>query len=552
MLARVASVSTGYFKPFCQATDTANRPQHQGSPIPEMSRRPSIGGSHPFKPSSSSPSQVVPRSYSTPAQDFNTGRYSASPASVGPSSSLRYSVGTTSRSPSGTATSGPSVSQISYTKRSIPSPTNTQPPISALTAMHLGTSTSPPSALPSGLGTQPMAVPGTSAIPLSSSPTPSLIKRYSSSKYSRSFGQASSGSSPGDHQGFWGPESMGRRSRLSSGHSREDIQPSSLRIGSGGASQSLVPAQGGQSQDADQIKSFLGMIDSRAQLSGGSLLLGGGSPSRLLNKSTVLNKFQAEEKLRSLADSVMRDSPTRSASSASSHSTTSGQYQRQPSTGYAAHMRRRSGEFVASMPTSSRQSPSPDMYSASPIESHFARPRISQPPMSTSIPEEDSRHPHVRSQLQHAPPPQSESSSLTSSNTGSHFPFPRYVSSSMRRRGSSQSSTSRPALQSPTASASRGQSPMQASAEAAATATDQAVSQNQEQSGSELVQPSESPSIGQASMHSGQHSSQHFEGGEEQAVAQLELGIESTDDVSRHDRSRLRETPRDYRWGREV
>lgn len=93
---------------------------------------------------------------------------------------------------------------------------------------------------------------------------------------------------------------------------------------------------------------------------------------------------------------------------------------------------------------------------------------------------------------------------------------------------------------------------MQASAEAAATATDQGVSQNQEQSGSEHVQPSESPSIGQASMHSGQHSSQHFEGGEEQAVAQLELGIESTDDVSRHDRSRLRETPKDYRWGRDV
>lgn len=535
-----------------------------------MSRRPSIGGTHPFRPSSASPIQGGPRSYSTPPQDINSGRYSASPASIGPSSSLRYAVGTSARSSSGGSTTpGPSVSQLSYTKRQIPSPTNTQPPISALTAMHLGSSPSPPSVgLPSGLGTQPMPVPGTTAIPLSSSPTPSLIKRYSSSRYGRSFGQVSSGSSPGDHQGFWGPESLGRRSRLSSGHSREDIQPSSLGSRNAAAQQSsaVVPA-GGNAQDADQIKSFLGMIDSRAQLPGGSLLLGGGSPSRTMNKSTVLNRFNAEEKLRNLADSVMRDSPARSASSASSHSTTSGQYQRQPSTSYAQpHMRRRSGEFVASMPTSSRQSPSPDMYSASPIEGQYGnvRPRISQPPMSTSIPEEDSRHPHIRSQQQHSATqpqqmsvPRSESSSLTSSNPGSQFPFPRYVPSSMRRRGSSQSSASRPTMQSPSASASRGQSPMQASGEA--SNSDQgpspllSQSQREGQSGSGDVNTSQSTSTGgEASTHSEQHSSQVFEGGEEQAVAQLELGIESTDDVRRYDRSRMREPPKDYRWGREF
>lgn len=519
-----------------------------------MSRRPSIGGSHPFKPMNASPSQMVPRSYSTPPSDYPTGRYSASPASVGPSSSLRYAMGTTPRSPNATGTPGPSVSQLSYTKRSIPSPTNTQPPISGLTAMHLGNSPSPPTGLP-GSGTQPMPVPGTTAIPLSSSPTPSLIKRYSSSRYSRSFGRDSTGSSPGENLGFWGPESLGRRSRLSSTQSREEFQASSSRLPS-----NATPSE--TAQDADQIKSFLGMIDSRAQLPSGSLLLGGGSPGKTLNKSTVLNRLNAEEKLRNLADSVMRGSPTgRSISSASSQST-SGQYTRPISTANYAqtHMRRRSGEFVASMPTSSRQTPSPDMYSASPIEGHV-RPRISQPPMSTSIPEEDSstRHPPsmpIRSQQQYQPA--SQSSSLTGSNPGSQFPFPRYVSSSMRRRGSSQSSTNanRPVVPSPTASGdSRGQSPMRTSGvRDGSTPGVSAASSQSQGGGSRDLETSLSPDIsgGEASTNSAGNASQTFEAGEEQAVAQLELGIESTEDVRRYERHRIPDPPRDYRWGRQI
>lgn len=78
-------------------------------------------------------------------------------------------------------------------------------------------------------------------------------------------------------------------------------------------------------------------------------------------------------------------------------------------------------------------------------------------------------------------------------------------------------------------------------------------SQREGQSGSGDVDTSQSTSTGgEASTHSEQHSSQVFEGGEEQAVAQLELGIESTDDVRRYDRSRMREPPKDYRWGREI
>lgn len=312
--------------------------------------------------------------------------------------------------------------------------------------------------------------------------------------------------------------------------------------------------------DADQIKSFLGMIDSRAQLPSGSLLLGGTSAGRASNQSTVLNRHHAEEKLRSLADSVMRGSPTgRSTSSASSQST-SGQYTRPASmASYAqTHMRRRSGEFVASMPTSSRQTPSPDMYSASPIEGHV-RPRISQPPMSTSIPEEDpSRHPpsiNIRSQ-QHVPA-SSQSSSLTSSNPGGQFPFPRYISSSMRRRGSSQSSSSanRPVIPSPSASGgSHGQSPMQASSARDGSTPEAAVSSSQSQGGSRDLDTSLLPSMSgeEASTHSASHASQVYEGGEEQAVAQLELGIESAEDVRRYERHRLPEPPKDYRWSRQV
>lgn len=451
----------------------------QGSPAGELSRRPSIGGSHPFKPSSPAPSPAAPRSYTTTPTHDIIGRYSSSPASVGPSSSLRYTVGAGTRTPSAGGYSGPSVSQLSYTKRSIPSPTSGQPPISGLTAMNLGSSPSQnPISGTSMPGSQPVPVPGTSGIPLSSSPTPSLIKRYSSSRYSRSFGQGSSGSSPGDPHGFWGPESIGRRSRLSSGHSREDIRQA-MAVGSSGSGNRRIPEADttsseapANSQDSDQIKSFLGMIDSRAGLPGGSILLGGPSSGgaatgRTMSRSTILNRLNAEEKLRNLADSVLRDSG-RSPSNVSSTSSGIPSYQRPISSLAQGHVRTRSDDQSA-LP-SSRQSPVPDAaYSASPVESQFAninqaaggRPRASLPPMSTSIPEEEAHqsHGHLQEQQQvvEKPPMRSETSSMTTgsvgasgsasgSGNGGHFPFPRYVSASMRRRGSSQSSTNRPTI----------------------------------------------------------------------------------------------------------
>ena len=374
----------------------------------------------------------------------------------GPSSSLRYSYGVGSQGSD--SAPGISSSQLSYTKRSLSPPIATaRVPVSGLSAMNLDSPSpseksrpSPPlpaqaTALPATTAkttqtAQAMSIPGSSAIRMSSSPSPSLIKRYSSSRYSRSYGQGSSGSSPGDAQTFWGPESLGRRSRLSSGRSREELTelssaaPISRQKATG--SQAAGQDQGGSSADADDIRSFLGMIDSRAQLGqtdiGSSRLLSGGDGAS--NKSAVFGRAQAEEKLRNLADSVYREPAATSVVSSS--------YNRQIPA--AQHFRDRPGESSPSL-LPPRQSPSSELgsisadgagYLSTSAGTSSVRIRASQPPMSSSIPEEES---HNISQPYVQRPSKPDSPTLVG---GSHFPFPRYVSASMRRRGSSHSSGS--------------------------------------------------------------------------------------------------------------
>ena len=91
---------------------------------------------------------------------------------------------------------------------------------------------------------------------------------------------------------------------------------------------------------------------------------------------------------------------------------------------------------------------------------------------------------------------------------------------------------------------------MQRSAGDGSTPENAASSSSRGQGESDGLEASGSPSIGGAASI---QASQSFDGGEEQAVAQLELGgNESIEDVRRYDRHRLPEPPRDYRWGRHI
>ena len=405
-------------------------------------------------PLSLTPPQEAPERY----RSLSGHRMSASPASIGgTSSSLRSAQEMGVQSLGSAVTISGASSQLSYTKRVISaSIAANQPSISGLSAMNIG---SPPSNVPASASssapsasaataspnmTQPSTMSGITAIPISSSPSPSLIKRYSSSRYSRSYGQGSSGSSPGDAQTFWGPESLGRRSRLSSGHSREDMVESTSAAP---ASRQRVTGSAGtpvdqvdSSAEIDDIKSFLGMIDSRAQISQGdpstSRLLGtGGSGSR----SAVFGRAQAEERLRNLADSVYRDPAMGTSTSPSLASS-------RPIP-VAQRVRNRSGEPSPSY-LPSRPSYSPDLSSASPVDApgylsssggtSSVRIRASQPPMSNSIPEEEGHH-GLQTHSSH-----SSRAASPIHVAGTHFSFPRYVSTSMRRRGSSHSSGSGP------------------------------------------------------------------------------------------------------------
>ena len=297
---------------------------------------------------------------------------------------------------------------------------------------------------------------------MSTSHTPSLIKRYSSSRYSRSFGRESSSSSPGgEHGSYWPADSASRRSRLSSTTSREgggtSAAPATRQLGSGGvATPTYTPGAGagiGDSAtppgDADDIRSFLGLIDSRAQLPSGSILLRGPSAGSSLGSSpsSHANRITLEEKMKSMADSVFRDAPVQQRRSPAPSGASGISAAMRIAAQQQAHSRGgSSGNSPTSFPPiSSRQTPSPDLQLPSPIEgaegsssrppflsSGSVRQRASQVPISTSIPEED-----LPAALG------SESGSLGPSASGSgHFPFPRYVSSSMRRRGSNNSATS--------------------------------------------------------------------------------------------------------------
>lgn len=451
-------------------------------------------------------------------------RLSSSPAS-GPSSSLRYTSYGYAQSqppPLSPISSGPpgaSSSQLSYTKRSVPSPTSMKPPVSALSAMQI-TATSPPSASPvagvayrptSPLQTQPVpmpAHPGSSGLPLSSSPTPSLTKRYSSSRYSRSFGRESaSSSSPGEHGSYWPAD---RRSRLSSTTSRDggnSAAPATRQLGSGtgtggpltqamaAAAAASAPGTVGEGTppgDADDIKSFLGLIDSRAQLPSGSVLLrkpmsssAGGSSLGSSPGRGAGNRLALEERMRSLADSVYRDPPTGSSiqQRPPSPSLLAQREQRSPgpsslgSTSGAARIMQytsraqrtamaaaSTGHSPSSFPPppssaatmfSARQTPSPDLQTVegetpaflSTASGGSIRQRAWQAPISTSIPEEDLPLLAPASRGREAISQASSMSGLdaiasgTTSGSG-HFPFPRYVSSAMRRRESGASTSS--------------------------------------------------------------------------------------------------------------
>lgn len=447
----------------------------QGTPpgvgATDLARRPSIGGSHPFKGPSSYTQPATRPLASTPPRDSSLHpRLASSPAS-GPSSSLRYTYGYAQTQPaplSPISAGPPGSSQLSYTKRTVPSPTSMQPPVSALSAMQITPSSPrPASPVPAQGQTQPlpMAQPGSSGVPMSSSPTPSLIKRYSSSKYSRSFGRDSSSSSPGEHGSYWPADSTSRRSRLSSTTSREGTSaaPATRQLGAlashqapvASASPATVAASPG---DADDIRSFLGLIDSRAQLPSNSMLLRGSSSNNISlgsspSRTSAVTRLALEERMRSLADSVYRDQPPAapaarlSSAGAMRIASYSSRYSRSGGNSPSPSSLPGSGEY--------RGSPSPDLQAPSPTEGGEQRPaflstgsgsvrqRASQAPISTSIPEED---------LPLLPASHSRSSSTAhldapSASGSGHFPFPRYVSSSMRRRESGTSSASgRPSI----------------------------------------------------------------------------------------------------------
>jgi hypothetical protein len=172
----------------------------------------------------------------------------------------------------------------------------------------------------------------------------------------------------------------------------------------------------------------LAMIDSRAQIGHprDGQAARRGSPT---SAKASFGRAEAEERLRLLARSVYQDQKDE------------GQLASE-STGplpIGRHIRSRSGDGPSFVPYSGH-SPSPDLHSVSPAESgaYFnaapsaasIRVRASQPPMSSSIPEEDS---HMYAQP----------SSLTRAR-GEHFPFPRYQST--RRRSSQGSDKVRPSL----------------------------------------------------------------------------------------------------------
>lgn len=200
--------------------------------------------------------------------------------------------------------------------------------------------------------------------------------------------------------------------------------------------------------DADAIKDFLGMLDSQPQLSFSRIQ---SDQAANVPRASLMSKTLAEQKLKTMAESVYRttvsvsiaDTPSRPFAPTGSGS--------RPSSMHSQHSRSRSGDLTIGP---ARSSPIPTAYGASPAEAGTSpvigsagvpglRHRASQAPMSSSIPEEASHG------LEQRASPETTSGSIGvtgSSVSGAQFPFPRYVPASVRRRGSSQSSTHRPSL----------------------------------------------------------------------------------------------------------
>lgn len=505
--------------------------QPKSVPSADLSRRPSVGTSHPFKASSSA---VRPLS-TTPPDGLQglVGRLSSSPGSSNFPSAHHASLHVPMSRQLSSPGPGPSVQSASgsMVQRYSTSPMQSSPPISALTALRNTTSPferNSPNPIHHASGTQPiaMATAYSSTPPGSSSPSPSLLRRYSSARYSRSLGQGSLSSSPNDYS--WGHDSSSRRSRLSSMHRPDDItSPSSLRSDS---HTSVQPS----TADADAIRDFLGMLDSRPDLTmsrAGSTQFGvtrGGSPAR----GTMFSRVQAEEKLRHLAESVYKDS----GSSETSVSTSATHSVSNRHTSFAQHVRTRSGEYqIGSLPLTSRHTPSPDLYAASSADGTIPqiqagvvptlRQRASQAPMSGSIPEEESHSliPRTSSSGRQMAQP---SATPGPASLESQFPFPRYVPASMRRRGSSQSSVHRPSLlglhgqsASPTMAHGGGSSAISSSPEVSREPTPAQSRSFPATSASEREAIETQGSIEGAD-------SQHYESAEEQAMAQLDLSNE--------------------------